>query len=514
MRLDMFRKLDALAPAYLTRRRTGDLVGVATHDIELIEYFFAHTDHAGLRGRPRPRRRCSPRSGSFGWPLAAGAPAVPRSMPRSRPSSARARIDRLGSRAREMSGDLNAHAVDSVQGLGEIVAFQRVRARGRGVRREGEGLPARSRVPFLHDLTLQSARQEVATGLGGLAVVLAGAWLAASGRLDGGMLPLLTLLAMSAFVPVWEIAQVGRQLADTLGAARRVYAVHAEPVPVTDGPGVRRDDAASADIAPRDDARDASPIPGRRRPRADRRDASACPRAAPSRSSVRRARARPPSPTSCCASGIRTRARCASAATTCASTRSTTCGGASRWSPRTPISSTTRCAATSCSPGPGPSAEELAAAVDKAALDDFVAVAARRPRHRGGRARRPALGRTAPARGDRARVPEGRADPDPRRGDVAPRRGERAGGARRARRARRATARRWSSRTACRRCATPTRSSCSTTGASRRSAPTRACSPAAASTRTSSPASSPPRSARSDGCLGADRRSRWPAGPA
>src|SRR5262249_6184376 len=43
MRLQMYRKLDALAPAYLTRRRTGDLVGAATHDIELIEYFFAHT---------------------------------------------------------------------------------------------------------------------------------------------------------------------------------------------------------------------------------------------------------------------------------------------------------------------------------------------------------------------------------------------------------------------------------------------------------------------------------------
>src|SRR5205823_1008612 len=43
MRLDVFRKLDSLAPAYLTRRRTGDLVGVATHDVELIEYFFAHT---------------------------------------------------------------------------------------------------------------------------------------------------------------------------------------------------------------------------------------------------------------------------------------------------------------------------------------------------------------------------------------------------------------------------------------------------------------------------------------
>src|SRR5438552_17443369 len=43
MRLALFRQLDALAPAYLTRRRSGDLVSVATHDVALIEYFFAHT---------------------------------------------------------------------------------------------------------------------------------------------------------------------------------------------------------------------------------------------------------------------------------------------------------------------------------------------------------------------------------------------------------------------------------------------------------------------------------------
>jgi len=54
------------------------------------------------------------------------------------------------------------------------------------------------------------------------------------GRLDAGALPLLTLLALSAFVPLWEVAQVGRQLADTLGAARRLHAVESEPVPVVD----------------------------------------------------------------------------------------------------------------------------------------------------------------------------------------------------------------------------------------------------------------------------------------
>src|SRR5262249_38895344 len=56
--------------------------------------------------------------------------------------------------------------------------------------------------------------------------------------IDPAVLPLLTLLAMAAFLPVSEIAQIGRQLADTLGATRRFYALAHEPVPVTDGPGV------------------------------------------------------------------------------------------------------------------------------------------------------------------------------------------------------------------------------------------------------------------------------------
>jgi len=234
----MFRKLDALAPAYLTRRRTGDLVGVATHDIELIEYFFAHTVTPAFVAVLVPVGVIATLAG-FGGPLAlAVLPFL--AYAALTPVLARGRIDRLGSRAREVSGDLNAHAVDTVQGLGELVAFQQARARGLEQAAKAQEYLA-VRMPFLRDLTLQTARQEIATGLGGLAVVLTGATLAAGGWLDSGILPLLTLLAMSAFVPVWEIAQVGRQLADTLGATRRVYAVHAEPVAVSDGPGVRRD---------------------------------------------------------------------------------------------------------------------------------------------------------------------------------------------------------------------------------------------------------------------------------
>ena len=247
MRMRFFRKLVALGPAYLSARRTGDLLGVATHDIELIEYFFAHTITPGLVAVLVPAAVLATLA-VFGWPMAVAV--VPfLAYAGLSPVLGRARIDRLSARAREASGELNAHAVDSVQGLAEIVAFQQEAHRGAALAARAADYAA-ARMPFLADLARQSALQDAATGLGGLAVTVVGAWLVASGQLDRAMLPLLTLLAMSAFVPVWEIAQVGRQLADTLAATRRVHAVHAEPVRIADGPGValpgpRRDDAAA-----------------------------------------------------------------------------------------------------------------------------------------------------------------------------------------------------------------------------------------------------------------------------
>jgi ATP-binding cassette subfamily C protein CydCD len=235
MRMRFFRKLVALGPAYLTSRRTGDLLGVATHDIELIEYFFAHTITPGLVAVLVPAVVLAT-LGAFGWPMAlAVLPFL--AYAALSPVLARGRIDRLSARAREASGELNAHAVDSVQGLAEIVAFQQEARRGEALAERARAY-ADARMPFLADLARQSAMQDVATGLGGLAVTIVGAALVAAGRLENAMLPLLTLLAMSAFVPVWEIAQVGRQLADTLAATRRVHAVHSEPVQIADGPGV------------------------------------------------------------------------------------------------------------------------------------------------------------------------------------------------------------------------------------------------------------------------------------
>ncbi len=234
MRIDLFNKLDRLAPAYLLRRRTGDLVAMATHDTELVEFFFAHTIAPVAVAVLVPSAVLAILV-SAGWPMAVALLPFLGLVALS-PFFMRGRIDALGSRAREALGELNAHAVDTVQGLAEIVAFQATVSRRREFVKRIRN-HHRVRLPFFRDLTIQTALVEAATGFGGLAIVVSGANLVAAGMLEPAYLPLLALLAMASFLPLSEISNIGRQLADTLGSTRRLYAVHNEPVLIADGPG-------------------------------------------------------------------------------------------------------------------------------------------------------------------------------------------------------------------------------------------------------------------------------------
>ena len=235
MRIALFRKLDALAPGYLLRRRSGDLVALATQDVETVEYFYAHTVGPAIVAIIVPAAVLATLA-AFAWPVALVL--VPFLLFAAlAPVLLRQRIDRLGAAAREALGVLNAHVADTIQGLAELTAFQALNRR-RGEFQELVRNCAALRLRVLHDISVQDVQLETATAFGGLAVALTGGLLAASGHFNGVLLPLLTLLATSAFLPVSEIAHVSRQLADTFASAHRLRAVHDEPVLVTDGPGI------------------------------------------------------------------------------------------------------------------------------------------------------------------------------------------------------------------------------------------------------------------------------------
>ena len=245
MRIAMYEALDPLAPAYFQRRRSGDLASAVTGDVELIEYFFGHTIAPALVAVLVPAGVLIGLA-LLGWPLELTLLPFLLIVGLS-PFVAQRAAERLGDQTRAQLGELNAQMVDSVQGLRTITAFQRGPARLAAIAEQGRRFSV-YQLAFLRHQALHNAAIEAATGYGGLAVMVTGAWLAAKGAMPPTVLALATVTALAAFSPLTELAKVAKQLAETLAAARRIFAIHDEPVPVRDGPGVPSHQSAPAGL--------------------------------------------------------------------------------------------------------------------------------------------------------------------------------------------------------------------------------------------------------------------------
>ena len=235
LRVHVYQLLDRLAPAYLFRRRSGDLVSLVTADVETIELFFAHTIAPGFVAIMVPGTVLAVLA-YFAWPLALVLLPFLLAVGLS-PFIASRVQERLGREFRAQLGVVNAQMVDSVQGLKEIIAFSRGPRQLAAIRANGEEMK-QVRLRFLNRMSFENVLVEALMGTGSLAVLTSGVVLVSQGGLAAPVLPLLTLLAQASFVPVSEIAKIGKELADSLASARRFFAVEDEPVSVVDGPGV------------------------------------------------------------------------------------------------------------------------------------------------------------------------------------------------------------------------------------------------------------------------------------
>ncbi len=186
MRIALFAKLDALAPAYLLRRRSGDLVGLATQDVETIEYFFAHTVAPAIVAVLVPLRRAG-RARRDPVADGAGAAAVPavrrphaglRAPPHRparrrgarRPWAASARMSPTPSRAWPSSSPSRRSRAGAPISCARRARLSR--AAPEALRRSFGSSRRRSRWRL---------------GLGGLCVALTGGLLAASGQFAAGL---------------------------------------------------------------------------------------------------------------------------------------------------------------------------------------------------------------------------------------------------------------------------------------------------------------------------------------
>ena len=235
MRIDLYDKLEPLAPAYMVKRRSGDFVSVVGGDVETVEFFFGHAVSPMIVAVLIPGGLLVA-LGFIAWPVAVVLAPFLVAVAVS-PFFANTRIERLGNEIRVRMGDMHAYMVDSIQGMREISAF------GRGADRNDEMTDkswayAGHLVRFQKSQAFQIGFMEAMMGLGGLAVLAMGVWLVLDGQIARTQLPLVSVLALASFSPVTELARTMKQMMETLAASRRILAIHDEAVPVRDGPGV------------------------------------------------------------------------------------------------------------------------------------------------------------------------------------------------------------------------------------------------------------------------------------
>ena len=235
MRIDLYNKLEPLAPAYMVRRRSGDFVSVVGGDVETVEYFFAHAISPMIVAILIPGGLLVALA-YIAWPIAAVLAPFLVAVAVS-PYFANTRIERLGDEIRGRMGDIHAFMVDSIQGMREISAFRRGDDRNDELSDKGWAY-AGHLVRFQKSQAFQIGFMEAMMGLGGLAVLAMGVWLVLEGQIARTQLPLVSVLALASFSPVTELARTMKQMMETLAASRRILAVHDEAVPVQDGPGV------------------------------------------------------------------------------------------------------------------------------------------------------------------------------------------------------------------------------------------------------------------------------------
>lgn len=220
LRDKVFTSLRSLCPAKLEGKDKGDLIGIITSDIEMVELFYAHT--------------ISPVSiafimsvimtvfiGSF-HPLAGGIAAAGYiTVGVLLPWYITKMGGTKGMEFRKRMGALNGYILDSLRGLKEILQYGKGSERLDGINARTDDLTAREEI-----LKKENAVNGVLSGslvwvFAALMLFVCGA-LYQSGKVgfDGVVIPFISML--SSFGPVLALASLGSSLQQSFAAAGRI----------------------------------------------------------------------------------------------------------------------------------------------------------------------------------------------------------------------------------------------------------------------------------------------------
>ncbi|WP_326631805.1 ABC transporter ATP-binding protein/permease [Nonomuraea fuscirosea] len=227
----VYRAFGRLAPGYLLERRSGDLGAAAISDVEQLELWFAHTLSPLVSAATVPVAALTA-LGIFHPTLAlALAPAL--ILLALVPAWLRRRAEAHGAELRARVGELNAEAVDTLQGLRELITS------GAGDRQldrlaEQDDRLLAAKLAHGRRSSLEHSVTNALTTFGLLAVLLTAALLVTGQMLDATLFPVAVVLAATTFAPVIAVTDVARDLNLVIAAGDRIMTILNTPAPVTD----------------------------------------------------------------------------------------------------------------------------------------------------------------------------------------------------------------------------------------------------------------------------------------
>ncbi|GAA4190154.1 ABC transporter ATP-binding protein [Streptosporangium oxazolinicum] len=227
----VYAAFERLAPGYLLQRRSGDLGSAAISDVEQLELWFAHTLSPLISAVTVPVAALSALAVFHPALAAALAPAL--ILLALLPAWLRKRAATQGVRLRAELGEFNAEAVDTLQGLRELLTSG---AGARQLDRLGEQNRRLLEAKLAHGRRsgLEHAATNAATTLGMLAVLVTAALLTSAGSLRPALFPVAVVLAATTFAPVIAVTDVARDLNLVIAAGDRIMTILNTPAPVTD----------------------------------------------------------------------------------------------------------------------------------------------------------------------------------------------------------------------------------------------------------------------------------------
>ena len=227
----IFWALERLAPSYLLEKRTGDLAATTMADAEKLEWFYAHIIGICIVAVIVTIGVLTALT-FIHWALALTLlPFVVLVV--LVPFWLRRRAAKQGRDVTERLGEINAEAVDSVQGLREIVAFGREEEQLRRLGHHNRDF-VRAQLAYGSRSGLEGATTNTLTAFALLSVLIVAAVLVINGALPLLWLPVSIVLAASVWQPITDSTDMLRNYGVINACAERLFATLNAPPLVQD----------------------------------------------------------------------------------------------------------------------------------------------------------------------------------------------------------------------------------------------------------------------------------------